>query len=181
VQNLSRFPQTTLPRTPTFARAKRRVAKDSPVKRVLKSRSTAQPAPRPVYRSKPIQREEAVGLADPDVQPRPALANMSLSGHNAASRNKPRLPVVEGIARKPSSIVQIPDFDKAHKAVESKTKRVQPRITRPEPGRTPGRTSRARMMERAEFDKANRDYQARREEALRRYKQEKEVSVMLTY
>jgi hypothetical protein len=47
--------------------------------------------------------------------------------------------------------------------------------TQPEVGRTPGRTSRARMKERAEFDKANQDYQKRREEALKRQQKEKDV------
>ena len=145
------------------------------MKRVLQSRAAVQPAPRPVHRANPIQRDHEIAPKAVS-RSRPALADMSSSRHNSASRNKPSLPVVEGIARKPSSIVQIPDFAKAHKAVDIKTKRTQPRITRPEPGRTPGRTSRARMMERAEFDKANRDYQMRREEALKRYKQEKEVS-----
>lgn len=84
-------------------------------------------------------------------------------------------PVIQGIPRKPSSVVSIPNFDKVHKQLEVKASKPRPKITRPEVGRTPGRTSRVRMQERAEFDKANQDYQRRREEALRRYRKEKEV------
>lgn len=112
--------------------------------------------------------------------PRAALDHLATRGPNRSSLSKIAPPVVEGIARKPSSIVQIPDFEKAHKAAAVKVKRAPPRLTRPDSGKTPGRTSRARMMERAEFDKANQDYQKRREDALKRYKQEKEASLCWT-
>jgi hypothetical protein len=164
--------KTTCPRTPVFARAKRPVSRESPIKRVMEARPVDRlidGASRSSVPTKPVRLSTT--------NPRAALNHLATRGPNRSSLSKIAPPIVEGIARKPSSIVQIPDFEKAHKAAAVKVKRAPPRLTRPDSGKTPGRTSRARMMERAEFDKANQDYQKRREDALKRYKQEKEASL----
>lgn len=165
----SRRLRVTCPRTPVFARSKRMVARESPVKRVAQSRPAEHLASTRSFATTRAERPTATYR-------RIALTDLPSEGHNRSIAYKIGPPVVEGIARKPSSIVKIPDFEKAHKIAEIKVKRAPPRLTRPDSGKTPGRTSRARMMERAEFDKANRDYQQRREDAMKRFKQEKEVS-----
>ena len=165
----SRRLRTTCPRTPVFARSKRSVTRESPVKRVTQAR----PAERLIStRTSAPNRQERCA----NTRPRIALDDLPTIGSNRPNANKIVAPTVQGITRKPSAIVKIPNFEKAHRAAEVKVKRTPPRVTRPDCGKTPGRTSRARMIERAEFDKANREYQQRREDALKRFKQEKEVS-----
>jgi hypothetical protein len=80
-----------------------------------------------------------------------------------------------------SSVVKIPDFAAAHRAAEAKRRQAlaqgKGKLTKIEGGHTPGRTSRMRMAERAEYDKANREYQRQREEARQRFIKEQEVGI----
>lgn len=85
------------------------------------------------------------------------------------------------IERKPSAVVSIPDFSKLHAANELRKEKVMQQRRMPSTtvqcGRTPGKVSRARMAERAEyFDNANSKYQQVREAARERFFQEKKVS-----
>ncbi len=90
---------------------------------------------------------------------------------------------VEPIARKPSSVVQIPDFAAAHRAAEAKRLRIlaggKSKLTHVEAGKTPGRTSRMRMQERAEYDAQNQEYHRQREAARQAFLAEQEVCLAL--
>jgi hypothetical protein len=86
---------------------------------------------------------------------------------------------VPKIERKASSVVKIPDFAAAHRAAEAKRLKAlaqgQTRLTKVAGGHTPGRISRMRMAERAEYDKANREYHRQREAARQRFMKEQQV------
>ncbi len=88
------------------------------------------------------------------------------------------------LGRKKSSVVKVPDYAAAHRAAETKRRQAlqqgQSRLTKVEGGRTPGRTSRMRMQERAQHGQIGKEYHQRRQEAREKFLQEKEVRFGVT-